>query len=487
MGKLKFKNRKFKELPNAVFFCVVFFLCADVLAEERKPVLLVDEVVAGSGVGEKDASQLSGRIRVISSKEARNCKVLSTKRTRSIKSRNSGAINACSQSCEVELGRLAEADFVITGFVQATESGASMELKLFSVKSETMISSKSRERYNLVEINDALPSAVSDLISPLKSIVIQATDNEGPTEGPMKNPESVISASESPEDIELPKEEPPPKQWEERKKKEKPSLFDEQESGFLSGALFAGYPFIINRASNIDKAYRSLYHVGLEVGYKVFPFFQIALVGEFQQFMGRGFYSDEFERPDDDATFRTEIFSNISNTWILGFRPTFRFDIIISDIELRAGVGMGFEHFSTSGEWYKMVHDWVPTPDTNIVDDPTIEVRQDVIYSFTQSTSSFYSAFDLAFYYRFQDARYGVGLVASFIVPMMNINDPNPKVRIESDSEAYVDEDIEDLLDEDDYPEELFDPDEEDYRNTVMRHLKAMYLITAGLTLDMRF
>jgi hypothetical protein len=487
-------NIKIQKLPEggflgAIFLCVSILFSMNAAARGKRPVVFVDEIVAGAGVSEKESSYLSSQIRSTTSKEAKNCNVLGARRTRSIKAKNRSEINSCSQSCEVAMGRLAEADFIITGLVQKTESGASLELKLFSVKSETLVSSKTRERYNMTEISEALPSMVSDLIAPLKSIVVQATDNEGPTEGPMKDPESVISASESPEDVELREEEPAPKQWEERKKKEKPSVFDEQSFGFISAAIYAGYPFIIERARQIGEAYTPLFHIGVEVAYQLFPFFQAALVGEFEQFKGHAFHSSEFARPEGDATFDTSIWADISNSWMLGFRPTFRFDIQLSNVELRIGVGIGFQHFVTSGVWYRMAKDYIPTPDTDLIDEETITVRQDVTYSFEQSTNSFYSAFDFALYYRFADRRYGVGVFACFIVPVMNIDDPNPSVRIEEDTGTYVDEDYEDLLDEDDYPESLFEnePDEGDYRNTVIRHLKSMYMITAGLTLDVRF
>ena len=177
----------------------------------------------------------------------------------------------------------------------------------------------------------------------------------------------------------------------------------------------------------------------------------------------------------------------MSMGWILGVRPTFRFNIQLERVEFQTGIGFGVQHFATSGEWTKKATDFEGEPSGAPGDEDTIRYHQSVLYSFEQSSLGLYSVMDMAGYYRFIDDRFGAGVFMSVTVPLMNINGSNPSVKIEEDTGVYLEEQHVNLVPEDEIPASLFEAEKGDYRNTVVRHLSSMYLFTLGLTLDMRF
>ncbi len=487
-------------LYNAI---LLFAICLHGLpAHAELPVVAVIDIAHEGCLSNRQRRSLSAAIRAKVARSATACKVLSSKRMSALKRRYRRDMASCDDNCDVALGELIGADYVVSGHVEESSVGYIGKLELRSTGNGDLVSKRERESTGFGQLKRHLLAAVPDLVAPLGRVVLQATDDEGPTEGPTEDPEALIAVvkeDEKPTIVEL-----PPDRWDIAI--EKPPLFETQTGEFagigLSVEINTGYSFILSRSSNINRAYTPLYHLGIAVAYQLFPFFQLALVGDFEHLRGETIATEEFVQREynsfkDEYTPQTEIVSTFNNYWMIGVRPTFRFNVLIKFVELLLGVGPGFLYSSTSGMWNKHADVSIPDPTAT---NRQLTFTQDAGYTFTQTSYGFYTVFEGAVVFRVLEQRLGIGALVLFTVPSMASKGQKPKTKVAWDSQGEFEEDSQSDPDDEfiddttDRPIEdansnprLFLTDKNDFQNTVIRNLGSIYLLTVGLKIDFRF
>ncbi len=445
------------------------------LSAPDAPVVAVTELASGDGVDSAETHRLTRKVRYRVVKEVRHCRIIGSKKMRALGRKHRGEMRECADDCAVEFGRLANADYVIGGQIDRSEQGFTATIELFSTTSSERLSLKERERPNLTELEEALVAAVPGLVEPLKRVVLQATDDEGPTEGPAEDPEAVIAAVSSDEQIPGDNETTATNGMWAEASQEPPLLNPVGDFIGLGVGLNAGYSFIITKASDLDRAYTPLYHLGLELSYQLFPFFQIALVGDFEHLRGEHFDSKEFVKTKCGALPNSTITSALGMYWKLGLRPTARLNLEIEHFEIALGVGVGIQYSSTTGAWTRIATDYIDDPATIEIND-YIEAVQTAFYRFEQYFWGIYSVFELAALYRFSENRFGVGAVAMYSLPMIGVNGSRPKVEVVADTGHEPGAEY-----------TLFWSYPDDYRNTFVRQLNSLRLLSVGLTADVHF
>ncbi|MCP4677388.1 MAG: hypothetical protein GY854_18115 [Deltaproteobacteria bacterium] len=460
---------------GALFFLLLLFVSFPAETKPQAPVVAVIEFVPGAGVYSSDAHRLTRKTRSIVAREAKSCRVIGSRKMRKLNRRHRSAISACTTDCAAEHGRIIGADYVIIGNIEETDSGIEATLELYSVETGSLVSSKKRERPNMDELQNAIVAAVPELVTPLTNIVLQATDDEGPTKGPAENPEAVVSAPASHEDP-LAENNNSEELWPEAR--EKPPLLEDEMAELigLGIGINGGYSFLFARGADMDKALTPLYHLGLELNYQLFPLFQIALVGDFEHMRGNAFKSEEYVHGVGDVVPYTTLYSSLDMYWMLGIRPTFRLDIHIKFFELMLGVGGGAQYTSTSGRWMRTATAMVDDNDPEATEQKQIEVTQTAYYKFKHSNWGLYLVFECAAVFRFLEQRLGVGLLALYTLPFIGMNGTKPEVEVIGDTGHMPGSE-----------HAIFWSYPDDFRNTYVRHLNAISLLTIGLTVDVKF
>ncbi|MDJ0763185.1 MAG: DUF2380 domain-containing protein [Myxococcota bacterium] len=442
-----------------------------------KPVYAVIQLTSpDSAVSAKGLARLTREMRSSLISKAGHCKVIGNRAMRKNKRRHRSSLAGCEVDCDVRLGRLIGADYVVSGTVQKSDAGLTAKLEMKSTQGGEILSSLVRDRAD----QDALEAAIGDAAVALVQPSVATAQQEEDIESPAVEPNHVdeTSAVVAPEAFAPPPEkEPEPTAWD--IEATKPSRFEDQSYGNWGSAVHVGYPLILERAKNLTTAFTPLFHIGVEVTYKPFRLFKVALAVDYDQFLGNDFQSSEFAIDDDQVFLSTRIDASVKQARILGVRPTFRLDVEVNQWEIAAGVGIGMQHYSSSGSWVKNAQDAIEGDSTNPLDPEMIDLKQKAFYSYSQSNWGFYAVFDSRIVYRFLNNRFGAGLVVAMSVPVMNVNSTSTSADVTDND--YVEG--EDILEDD----PLFDPDTGDYRNTVIRHLNSMSLLSFGLTVDARF
>ncbi len=431
--------------------------------------------------------ELTAKVRDQISSKTTSCKVISTRYQRQLARKYRKRMSSCSSDCGVEFARLVKAEFVITGTLEANATQIMAVLEIHDAQKGNLITTKRVAGNNYFELEQALLSGVRRIVKPLNNIRLQATDDEVISDSSSDNngnkgatTSGISGATSAPEylssDEEVEEEEEEITRLGERWKaaREQPALMEKDEDlRGLGLGVNVGYSLNVSRNRHLKDLYSPVIHIGVQAYYQVHPLIQIALVGD-MDFLKGDYYADfgfdYVNDPDLQIISQTNEYDFKKYTTI-GVRPTVRLTIPISLVEAFIGVGMGFNHVSTSGIWLKRRSGLQYYQDQGVVPD---EVSESVQYYFTLSAFTFYAAFDLGVMARILDNRLGFGLLMQYKMPSM--------WRSGTDAKAKPNE----------YAMETQDPpfttpSERDTIHSPIRHLDSLNLLTFGLLLDWRF
>jgi len=256
-----------------------------------------------------------------------------------------------------------------------------------------------------------------------------------------------------------------------------PPLFPEEPSNFLTTGLQLGYSFMVQRASGVEDAFNPVFHAGAEIGYQLFPMFQIALSGDFDYMTGSMVVSEEIIQnqvyKDDSPRHPRSVGADLDAYMGIGIRPTARMNINMQNFQLLVGVGLGWHFLHTSGQWRTKL----PLDDRANKGELKGQAKwtggDQAIYSFNVNDSGIYYVFDSALMYRIMENRLGVGVFFKYSVLIQGAIQPD--VTVEKSYEVS------------DNNWEGYTAQENDYGDTFIRHLGSMSLMTVGVTADFRF
>jgi hypothetical protein len=163
----------------------------------------------------------------------------------------------------------------------------------------------------------------------------------------------------------------------------------------------------------------------------------------------------------------------------VGVRPTVRLTGEWRSFQVSFGLGVGWHFVHASGRW--RIKLGAGDRANNDLDNGGADWRGDdyAIYSFVENDNGAYSAFELALMYRLLGGRLGAGLLLQYTVLMQGKTDPDVEIE-----QQYG------LADTPGVPAEWeggYTAEEDDYEETLVRHLGAMNFLTIGLAADFRF
>lgn len=273
--------------------------------------------------------------------------------------------------------------------------------------------------------------------------------------------------------------------------RKEPRLLPDSKSGFITAGIHVGYSWMKGRGSAVEQAYDPIIHAAAEVGYQIFPMFQLALVADFETLKGGSAYDkevlpttwyndqDQTAQGAEPSRYPRDVGALLDNYFGFGLRPTFRVNAEMWNVQVMAGVGLGYHYFKTSGRWRtKLPAEDRANSSPNIDDQARFNGDDFAIYSFDMSDSGLYSVFEAAIMYRLLDARLGLGVLIKYTVPIHGAVEPD--VKVEQDYGVHNNL--------------AYDPSwtgysaqENDYSDTFIRHLGAMSFVTLGLAADWRF
>ncbi len=269
-----------------------------------------------------------------------------------------------------------------------------------------------------------------------------------------------------------------------------PVLLPETKSKYVTAGVHVGYSWLKGRGSTVERAYNPVIHAAAEVGYQLFPMFQLALVADFEVLKGgsaadkeltpTAYYPDQNQQAPNVTPDREprDVGAILDNYFGFGIRPTFRVNAELWNIQIMAGVGLGYHFFHTSGRWRTKL----PVNDrANLYPiDQQARFNGDdtAVYSFEESDSGIYTVFETTLMYRLMEGKLGVGILFKYTVPIHGVVEPDVKVEENygvHNNPAY------------DMSWDGYQAQENDYGDTFIRHLSSLSFITLGLAADLRF
>lgn len=273
--------------------------------------------------------------------------------------------------------------------------------------------------------------------------------------------------------------------------RQEPRLLPEAETGYLSAGIHVGYSWLKGRGSAIEQAFKPIVHAAAEVGYQIFPLFQLALVADFETMKGSSAFDKEVLPTtwynDQDSTavgaqpgrYPRDVGALLDNYFGFGIRPTFRINVEWWNVQLTAGVGFGYHFFSTSGKWRTKL----PVDDranASPVVEEQARFRGDdfALYSFEMKDSGLYGVFETALMYRMLEKKLGIGILFKYSIPIHGTVEPDVTVDQNygvNNNPAY------------NLSWTGYSAHENDYADTFIRHLGSMSFATLGLAADWRF
>ena len=489
---------------------------------------------------QKKIAELTNKVRDAVAESTTNCRVINTRQMKGLMRRHGKKLAKCYDDCDVELGLLIGANFVIGGHLAPTANSVAATLEIRDTRTRNVVASKRIEGGNYFELENALLSAVKRFVKPLNNVVYQAVDDEVIKDKPAEEPEpaqgadpfapttpqsdgTAPAAAES--DYLAPPTGPvvqrPPTplemKWQEYKEEgpllKDPDLgFQKAEAGIFGVGITVGYPINVSRAKTLTSLFTPVLHAGLQISARVHHMLEISILADFNYLTGKNSADTRFGDPGlsncvfpDDNTeedlrnclqgSNIEFDTNYDdpsrnfyrrNTYgggtymAVGARPNIRLIFPLGNIvEVFVGAGLGMNYVHTSGWWETRAggNQFVRPPSTE-----TAAVTEHTIYDISVSSIGFYGAFEAAAVFRLLDKRLGVGPYVEYRLPAMWNSGTDADVKVQLSEYTIL------PGTEDDETRHAFRlPTEDDIRNSPFGHTEMLNLLTVGVTADWRF
>jgi hypothetical protein len=268
-------------------------------------------------------------------------------------------------------------------------------------------------------------------------------------------------------------------------------LYEEAPSRFFSVGVRVGYPFLVARGSGLKEGFKPIIHTSVEGSYQVLQFLQLALVADFQALHGRSTDGEEY-LPEDvqyesdvpgagDPRPLRDVGSLLDNYFGVGVRPTVRLNGEWRSMEASFGLGFGWHFFQASGRWRTKL-DASDRANTSEGFGSAAWAGTDyAIYSFKEKDNGAYTVIELGFMYRLLKDHLGAGVMLEYSVLLHGRTSPDVKV----ESQYGLDPPLGNLNNPAGWLG--YTALENDYEETLVRHLGAMNFLTIGAVADYRF
>jgi hypothetical protein len=268
-------------------------------------------------------------------------------------------------------------------------------------------------------------------------------------------------------------------------------LYEEAPSRFFSVGVRVGYPFLVARGSGLKEGFKPIIHTSIEGSYQVLQFLQLALVADFQALRGGStegeeylpeavLYESDIVGTGEPRPLR-DVGSLLDNYFGVGVRPTVRLNGEWRSMEASFGLGFGWHFFQTSGRWRTKLDASDRANTTEGYSSAAWAGNDYAIYSFEEKDNGAYTVIELAFMYRLLKGHLGAGVMLEYSVLLHGRTSPD--VTVES---QYG---LDPPLGNPNNPAGWlgYTALENDYEETLARHLGAMNFLTIGAVADYRF
>jgi len=217
--------------------------------------------------------------------------------------------------------------------------------------------------------------------------------------------------------------------------RQEPAWLPGTKSRYFTAGAQVGYSWLKGRGSAVEQAYDPIINFAAEVGYQLFPMFQLALVADFDFLKGGSAYDKEVipEVTYDNGDPRSprDVGALLDTYFGMGLRPTFRINVEMWGFQLTAGVGLGYHYFHTSGRWRTKLPAGDRANGSALYEEQARYNGEDVaLYSFSMSDSGLYGVFETALLYRLLEGRLGVGILFKYTVPVHGTVEPDVSVEL---------------------------------------------------------
>lgn len=497
---------------------------------------------------QKKIAALTDKVRDAVASSTTNCNVINSKQMRSLMKKHAKAIAKCYDDCDVELGLLVGADFVIGGRLAPTADSVMTTLEIRDTRTRNIVASKTIEGNNYFALEASLLSAVRRFVKPLNNVVYQAVDEEVIKDAPAQQPVAAGPAdpfapvpaqnngagqptTANPESEYLaPKLETrqaPPSALDLRwaSYKDEPSFlknedlgFQENKAGVFGLGVTVGYPFNVARAKQLQSLYTPIFHVGVQLMARVHHMLEIAVVADIDYLSGNIASDHRFGNPglancldpDDwdeqntrgcyqngsDAHFRysyddpsLNFYRNntyeAGSYFSVGVRPTIRLVIPMGIVDTILGAGIGVNYAKTSGWWETYAHG---NEFLQSGSQTTEEVSENLVYTVAVANIGFYGAFEAAVVFRLLGKRLGIGPYLEYKLPTMWSKGVDADVTVQNRQgvDSYLSNGRLSAFGPASTPQDL-EQRKSDILESPLGHTEMMNLLTIGLTADWRF
>jgi hypothetical protein len=314
--------------------------------EKKLPIVAVAnlKVESTNESVQKKIAELTDKVRDAVASSTTTCKVINTKDMKKLMKKHGKAMSTCYDDCDVELGLLIGADFVIGGRLAPTADSVVTTLEIRDTRTRNVVSSKKIEGNNYFVLESSLLSAIRRFVKPLNNVVYQATDNEvladksppptpapsgegdvfgaapagdtgqvaagqtgqptpagGTTQGAPATQGSEYLAQPTKTAPSLP---PTPLGLKWQAAKEEPPLLKEEDLGFNKAqmgvfgvGLTVGYPLNVSRAKSLRDLYVPIFHLGVELLARIHHLLDVGIIVDIDYLAGRDGGDNRFGAP----------------------------------------------------------------------------------------------------------------------------------------------------------------------------------------------
>jgi hypothetical protein len=260
-------------------------------------------------------------------------------------------------------------------------------------------------------------------------------------------------------------------------------LYEEAPSGFFAAGVRVGYPFLVARGSGLKQGYKPIIHTSIEGAYQPLRFLQVALVADFQALHGGSTEGEEYlpEAVEYEAGVSRplrDIGSLLDDYFGVGVRPTVRLNGEWRSFAASVGLGFGWHFFKTSGTWRAKLDAYDRANTSEIYGGAAWNGTDYAVYSFEESDNGAYTVFEFDLMYRLLDGHLGAGLMLEYSILLHGKTTPDVTI----DTPYGLEDPLNNLSGWEGYTAA-----ENDYEETLVRHLGAMNFLTIGAVADYRF